>query len=748
MIHFTVLLWILIAKTYADNDPKIYDLKLISDFGESSFPVFSSDGRFLLFASKNQDYGNCTNVYRLDLNTPANESISLYSSGFGYEARPTLYDYKIFKSNSVVSTSFYVFGQINSNQKQSFTNSDYCPKSKCDSQVDPSVQKACTSNQLEYVEHPDYANLLRYNYDGYLNEYDSADQKIPPSNEWKNPELLINYHQIKAAFNKDISVFDGFNHNPSRQYNPNNYFFFHGYTTKEDWILKSIKKGVTPTIGSKIYRATYDQLNNGQEPDHFFKDGDTTTYLWPQSTNDPNKVLATGIDSNSKRASIYLLEFGKDPIRLTDPNYDSYHGTLDSTNKYIAFVSKRNNLKASVYFGKFLDSNTPTPQYNITKPDSTGKAISKAIKTYTCYKSSHRNRNTLFYKETKLNKDGKLMFIGKEYLDSCSQIFIVDTTKNDTSSVFKLGTGFHIYNSPNFMPNSDEILFGSTLTAKIFKIPSLTNDCLERVCGASAINKQDDPNLKTLCKNTNKEKPLPKEMELYVGDLKGTIKKRLTFNDGFDGEAALSSDGKTVVYSSFDTNDYDLFRMNIDGTGSREKLTNKLGFEGGTIFSLDDKLIAYYASRPQTRNEIDKYKQMMNYEFTDIGNQTEIYVYSFETNKEYQISNFGDTACHSPVFIKNKQDGKAYRLIFVCDIGYRDIVSFQLMYSTTFDAPNDSNLKHNVQRVDSYSYRIVSDLNLNGDKLAFSTQDDICITDSFDPDVSSAFKSGKLSINC
>jgi Tol biopolymer transport system component len=43
----------------------------------------------------------------------------------------------------------------------------------------------------------------------------------------------------------------------------------------------------------------------------------------------------------------------------------------------------------------------------------------------------------------------------------------------------------------------------------------------------------------------------------------------LTFNDGFDGEAVVSPDGKTVVYSSFTGSDYDLFQMNIDGSNRR-----------------------------------------------------------------------------------------------------------------------------------------------------------------------------------
>lgn len=156
----------------------------------------------------------------------------------------------------------------------------------------------------------------------------------------------------------------------------------------------------------------------------------------------------------------------------------------------------------------------------------------------------------------------------------------------------------------------------------------------------------------------------------------GVVKKRLTINDVFDGEAAIAPNGKTVVYSSFNGTDYELFRMNLDETGtppikvSRDcqrillslQITNKYGFEGGVSFSADGKLIAYYASRPRTRTEIANYKvgtrrstrndhslQLgIEYGFTDIG-KTEISIYSFESEKEYVVYPAKETS-HSPVF--------------------------------------------------------------------------------------------------
>jgi Tol biopolymer transport system component len=56
-------------------------------------------------------------------------------------------------------------------------------------------------------------------------------------------------------------------------------------------------------------------------------------------------------------------------------------------------------------------------------------------------------------------------------------------------------------------------------------------------------------------------------LTLIFSNQYGVIKQRLTYNDVFDGEAAVSPDGKIVVFSRFDGEDYNLFRMNVDDSG-------------------------------------------------------------------------------------------------------------------------------------------------------------------------------------
>jgi hypothetical protein len=58
----------------------------------------------------------------------------------------------------------------------------------------------------------------------------------------------------------------------------------------------------------------------------------------------------------------------------------------------------------------------------------------------------------------------------------------------------------------------------------------------------------------------------------------------------------------------------------------------------------------------------------MDYQFTDVG-RSEIYVYSFETEREYQVSNFGNQSGHSPVFL---QDNIEKRVSF---LRYADLIN-------------------------------------------------------------------------
>jgi TolB protein len=72
--------------------------------------------------------------------------------------------------------------------------------------------------------------------------------------------------------------------------------------------------------------------------------------------------------------------------------------------------------------------------------------------------------------------------------------------------------------------------------------------------------------------------------------------KRLTDADGYDAEDAYSPDGKSIVFSSFRTDNLEVFIMDADGKNPRQ-ITHAPGFNGGPFFSPDGQRVMYRADR-------------------------------------------------------------------------------------------------------------------------------------------------------
>src|SRR4028119_1421306 len=104
--------------------------------------------------------------------------------------------------------------------------------------------------------------------------------------------------------------------------------------------------------------------------------------------------------------------------------------------------------------------------------------------------------------------------------------------------------------------------------------------------------------------------PLYESFDIYVADIKGRIKKKLTNTPGYDAEATISPRGDKIIFTSMRTGDLELFVMNIDGSDVRQ-ITKDLGYDGGAWFSPDGSKIVWRASRPTTDAEVKEYKELL-----------------------------------------------------------------------------------------------------------------------------------------
>lgn len=170
---------------------------------------------------------------------------------------------------------------------------------------------------------------------------------------------------------------------------------------------------------------------------------------------------------------------------------------------------------------------------------------------------------------------------------SCDQIFVMDVEKGLKDPKVRpefISTSFGRTTCSFFMPNGKQILYGSTHEA-----------------GGHACPPVPDMGKKYLW-------AIYDSFDIYVADLKGKVKKKLTNSPGYDAEATVSPDGKKIVFTSTRNGDLDLYTMDIDGKNVKQ-ITHELGYDGGAFFSPDSKKLVFRASRFASEEERTEYKE-------------------------------------------------------------------------------------------------------------------------------------------
>jgi TolB protein len=98
--------------------------------------------------------------------------------------------------------------------------------------------------------------------------------------------------------------------------------------------------------------------------------------------------------------------------------------------------------------------------------------------------------------------------------------------------------------------------------------------------------------------------------EIFTARPDGSDVKRVTTNPGYDAEATIAPDGKTIVFTSLRDGDLDLYTMRADGSKVR-RITKELGYDGGAFFSRDGKRLVWRASRPKTDEDVAAYRKLL-----------------------------------------------------------------------------------------------------------------------------------------
>lgn len=216
----------------------------------------------------------------------------------------------------------------------------------------------------------------------------------------------------------------------------------------------------------------------------------------------------------------------------------------------------------------------------------------------------------------------------------CYQMYVMDL---DSSQVRMVSTGVGATTCGYFYPGDRRILYSSTHAA--------------------------GPNCPPKPKRDGAYRWALDDYDIYAVRIDGQAMQRLTTTPGYDAEATISPDGKTIVWTSVKDGDLDLYAMNLDGTGIR-RLTDNVGYDGGAFFSPDSRRIVYRAAHPTDPVEIARYQELLVQRLVEPG-QLDIFVMNADGSGQKQVTS-NNASNFSPFF---HPDGT--RIIFSSNVETR-----------------------------------------------------------------------------
>ena len=141
--------------------------------------------------------------------------------------------------------------------------------------------------------------------------------------------------------------------------------------------------------------------------------------------------------------------------------------------------------------------------------------------------------------------------------------------------------------------------------------------------------------------------PMYAGYDLVTHDLDGSGFRRLTETPGYDAEATLSPDEKTIVFTSVRDGDLEIYTMATDGSNVK-RLTHEPGYDGGAFFSHDGKRIVYRRDSYPDEGGLARYRELLAEHLYRPG-MLEIWVMDADGGNKRQVTHLG-AASFAPYF--------------------------------------------------------------------------------------------------
>ena len=141
--------------------------------------------------------------------------------------------------------------------------------------------------------------------------------------------------------------------------------------------------------------------------------------------------------------------------------------------------------------------------------------------------------------------------------------------------------------------------------------------------------------------------PLYEGYDIFRLDRKTGELAALTDTPGYDAEATLSPDGKTIVFTSVRDGDLDIYSMDVNGQNVR-RLTDTPGYDGGPFFSPDGKQIVYRCHHPTDPAQLADYRRLLDQHLVQ-PSLMEVWVMNADGSQRRQVTRLG-CASFAPFF--------------------------------------------------------------------------------------------------
>src|ERR1051325_2542733 len=242
--------------------------------------------------------------------------------------------------------------------------------------------------------------------------------------------------------------------------------------------------------------------------------------------------------------------------------------------------------------------------------------------------------------------DGKrLIFQSTRPPHDCDQIFIMNA---DGSNPHLVSTGKGRTTCGYFLADNRHIVYASTHDADV-KCPTPPDRSKGYVWGVFA------------------------GYEIYLATDDGKIEKKLTTTPGYDAEATVNWKTGRIVYTSLASGDLDLWTMKTNGS-DKARITTQEGYDGGAVFSRDGKKLVWRANYPGTPQDVDRYRSLLKDNLT-APMKMELVVADADGRNAKVITHFG-CASFAPTFTpdgkhilfasnKHACDGRKFELFMV-----------------------------------------------------------------------------------